>query len=679
MNAIQGAGITYEDVKDLTLPKCITCLRAKFRRFNIKRNPLRPIKEYKPMEKLCSDIIYSRKKSINGNKYYNLTVCSATDFAMVEFMKSKSELAVTLNNIKLKYADPENHTIKYLQSDSDKGYTSGPVKLWCAKNNIQQRFSPPYVHQMNGKVERINGLIADNARAFMLAYDCPEWLWEPAVETAVYMYNRSLSSSHRLKTPHELMFDSKPDISKVVPFYCPGVCGVPPDLRTKWEEKGIKCRMLGYAEGYQDTYKVLTKNNKILHRHDCIWLEDEPASIHHVNITKELNDIPPIPRSLYEALNGSWKEQWIEAAQKEFKEIFDRQTFKFAKPDKSAKAVRSKLVFRITIESDGNLKFKVRWVACGYSQRYGSDYIHTFAPTANFKSICIIIHIGATNKYIVCTLDIGNAYLESLIDIPIRMLIPKDILDFLGLDESQSEVILQKSLYGLKQAGNLWNKKLHSIIISFGCKQSIFDPCIYIYSDGESILYVGIYVDDIIMVCSNHEIKEKFINHLKANVIKLKITENQIKFLGMNITKDISNNQILLDQSDYTKSIIKTQFPTYPNLKPSLVPISPTSNIQLAPKGTEKPELTYAAAINPTTFINVSINICEFTITITFVIFIFSFEYISIRVSINSVTIIFTIYKFAFEYISVRVLIYSFTMKTTIFKVTLISVSIRKS
>jgi hypothetical protein len=62
-NANKGAGINYDEIK-LQLPKYITCLRAKFRRFLIKRNPLRVPSTY---QKLCSDIIYSRKKSINGN------------------------------------------------------------------------------------------------------------------------------------------------------------------------------------------------------------------------------------------------------------------------------------------------------------------------------------------------------------------------------------------------------------------------------------------------------------------------------------------------------------------------------------------------------------------------------------------------------------------------------------
>jgi hypothetical protein len=33
-------------------------------------------------------------------------------------------------------------------------------------------------------------------------------------------------------------------------------------------------------------------------------------------------------------------------------------------------------------------------VACGYSQKYGRDYEYTFAPTAKWKSMCILLHTG---------------------------------------------------------------------------------------------------------------------------------------------------------------------------------------------------------------------------------------------------------------------------------------------
>ena len=57
---------------------------------------------------------------------------------------------------------------------------------------------------------------------------------------------------------------------------------------------------------------------------------------------------------------------------------------------------------------------------------------------------------------------------------------------------------LNRAMYGLKQAGRQWNKKLDQALISFGLTRSSLDPCIYIGSNIEII--VAIYVDDILIV-----------------------------------------------------------------------------------------------------------------------------------------------------------------------------------
>ena len=60
------------------------------------------------------------------------------------------------------------------------------------------------------------------------------------------------------------------------------------------------------------------------------------------------------------------------------------------------KALKSKFTFRLQCLADGTWKYKVRLVACGYSQIAGHDYHETFAPTAKFKSICNVLNLAAS-------------------------------------------------------------------------------------------------------------------------------------------------------------------------------------------------------------------------------------------------------------------------------------------
>ena len=47
----------------------------------------------------------------------------------------------------------------------------------------------------------------------LAATELPEFLWEPAIEQAAYVQNRSYTTPKGDKTPFQLWFRRKPDIS----------------------------------------------------------------------------------------------------------------------------------------------------------------------------------------------------------------------------------------------------------------------------------------------------------------------------------------------------------------------------------------------------------------------------------------------------------------------------------
>ena len=60
-------------------------------------------------------------------------------------------------------------------------------------------------------------------------------------------------------------------------------------------------------------------------------------------------------------------------------------------------------------------------------------------------------------------------------------------------------VKLKKSLYGLKQSGDLWNKKIHLILKRMGFSRTYSDPCVYVRTTGKNRTYVALYVDDLLI------------------------------------------------------------------------------------------------------------------------------------------------------------------------------------
>ena len=85
-------------------------------------------------------------------------------------------------------------------------------------------------------------------------------------------------------------------------------------------------------------------------------------------------------------------------------------------------ALKSKNTFRLQCLVNGTWKYKVRLVACGYSH----DFNETFAPTAKFKSICIVLNLAAIFDWELHDIDFENAFLESDLEETIYMKLPVD-------------------------------------------------------------------------------------------------------------------------------------------------------------------------------------------------------------------------------------------------------------
>lgn len=82
--------------------------------------------------------------------------------------------------------------------------------------------------------------------------------------------------------------------------------------------------------------------------------------------------------------------------------------------------------------------------------------------------------IAAQNRMKIHQMDVVTAFLQGDIEEDIFMEQPP------GYNDNSGRVCkLNKSIYGLKQAGRNWNKKLDATLKNYGLKSSMHDQCIY--------------------------------------------------------------------------------------------------------------------------------------------------------------------------------------------------------
>ena len=59
---------------------------------------------------------------------------------------------------------------------------------------------------------------------------------------------------------------------------------------------------------------------------------------------------------------------------------------------------------------------------------------------------------------------------------------------------------LQRSIYGLKQASRSWNLRFDEAVKEFGFIKNEDEPCVYKKVSGSAIVFLVLYVDDILLI-----------------------------------------------------------------------------------------------------------------------------------------------------------------------------------
>ena len=74
--------------------------------------------------------------------------------------------------------------------------------------------------------------------------------------------------------------------------------------------------------------------------------------------------------------------------------------------------------------------------------------------------------------------------------------------------KGKKEVVfrLKKSMYGLKQSPRMWYKKIDTYMLGLGFTRSKEDHYVHFKLIGDHLIYLVLYVDDMLLIGNNKEI-----------------------------------------------------------------------------------------------------------------------------------------------------------------------------
>jgi hypothetical protein len=115
---------------------------------------------------------------------------------------------------------------------------------------------------------------------------------------------------------------------------------------------------------------------------------------------------------------------------------------------------------------------------------------------------------------------------------------------------------LKKDLYGLKQAPQTWYYRVENCLQNKGFKKATIDGNLYIKSEGDDLLVVLVYVDDIIFGCTNDTYVQWFSNSMKTE-FEISMIGELSYFLGLQINQSPAG--LFISQEKYLKEMKKFQ------------------------------------------------------------------------------------------------------------------------
>ena len=118
--------------------------------------------------------------------------------------------------------------------------------------------------------------------------------------------------------------------------------------------------------------------------------------------------------TLRDALNGNEREAWLDTIEVELTQMEKVNTWAPVVPPPDANVTPSLFVFHQKRNETGKIvRYKARLVVKGFKQKFGIDYVDTFAPTVCSTTLHILLSFAAQKGMAVHQCDIKNAYLNS--------------------------------------------------------------------------------------------------------------------------------------------------------------------------------------------------------------------------------------------------------------------------
>ena len=134
------------------------------------------------------------------------------------------------------------------------------------------------------------------------------------------------------------------------------------------------------------------------------------------------NQIPSTVKDAKKLVDWTkWKEAW----ELELQSLVKNRVGSLVSIPKKKRVLKSRVIFKIKYKNGKLERYKARFVACGYAQRFGVDYDETFSPVAQLPTVRVLIALCCQLGLQLFHLDFETAFLQSDLKEEIYIALPE--------------------------------------------------------------------------------------------------------------------------------------------------------------------------------------------------------------------------------------------------------------
>jgi transposase InsO family protein len=157
----------------------------------------------------------SSTHSLGGRRYYVSFTDDATRYTRLQVLKTKDEAFEAYKSFAAWAQTQHGVHIRRLYSDRGGEFLSNQFTAYLRQQGTERRLTTADTPQHNGVAESLNHRLMERTCAILHHADLPKYLWAEAIQFAVWLKNCTSTKTLGVSTPHERLYNEKPNLGNV--------------------------------------------------------------------------------------------------------------------------------------------------------------------------------------------------------------------------------------------------------------------------------------------------------------------------------------------------------------------------------------------------------------------------------------------------------------------------------